>query len=350
MTDKYITYADFIASRTFGEIYDLSQCDDEETGWRYLDTFYITCQVEKDPIDPEITYKNAVVTVGNQSCDFGEDLAAAERWLWEEFAWGELNWKHVDFDSEFGTDYQLDQKQVMRLMEEGFVDTSWHNDMCPSFTLNIDGEICENGHEVRFWFDAPDAKNREMGEDSFQFAVVLHDVESYDHQPLIETDNFDAALVMALGLRALPTDEVEWGSENQVERENHFWDVFEKIVKEGDGDFGAFEEYALKATTEEAVMFCLQSIYESYHEGACLPQSVFNTKFDTGRIVIAPTRKFNCSWTNGYDPHGEVVDGNWFKDDRGYDDEHLEKIRDLEVGETADLSDLSGTHVVVRLA
>ena len=80
------TFKDFIDSREYGEIYDLTQSNDEETGYRYLEYFYIAEYKEQDMVDPEITHTGYCLTIGNSSYDYGDNLEAAERHLWDEFA------------------------------------------------------------------------------------------------------------------------------------------------------------------------------------------------------------------------------------------------------------------------
>ena len=62
------------------------------------------------------------------------------------------------------------------------------------------------------------------------------------------------------------------------------------------------------------------------------------------------TKLFECVWTDGYPDCWEIHPLSFFSEDIGYDLEHIDDIGDLKVGDMCDLSDLSGTHTVTRIA
>jgi len=62
-------------------------------------------------------------------------------------------------------------------------------------------------------------------------------------------------------------------------------------------------------------------------------------------------RKYLAHWGEGFGkPHMENVDLSFFGDGNGYETEQIAQVLKLKLGETADLSDFSGTHTVLRIA
>ena len=61
--------------------------------------------------------------------------------------------------------------------------------------------------------------------------------------------------------------------------------------------------------------------------------------------------QFLCIWDEGYvdSPKTEIHEHTWFLERRGYDRCHYDSIIALDIGETADLSDLSGHHWIMRI-
>lgn len=71
---------------------------------------------------------------------------------------------------------------------EGFEDTSWHNNVSPSFTRKLN-----DTHSVTLWVDYLDPDRRECGGD--QFLVCVHETEDGDNnEVIIETDLLPEAL------------------------------------------------------------------------------------------------------------------------------------------------------------
>ena len=64
--------------------------------------------------------------------------------------------------------------------------------------------------------------------------------------------------LLELAQAALPTDESDWGSDRQIDAENAFGDAVERILGTGSAAFRDWEQYALKATTEEMVAEALR--------------------------------------------------------------------------------------------
>lgn len=260
------TFEDFQASRKIEEnledVFPATFTFSDAIGLSYLNgRYYIEKQFEQDAIHAELHNVHYVVTVGNQQEDFGSNLEAAERFLWNEFARGEENWQHVRFDTEFGSDYQLDQGQVLDLIDFGFTDNSWHNDICPCFDLHLDTDHSGREFYVRIWFDAPNPEDREAGPEQPQFAVGLYVDgelldESYPYPSMFETDDFYLALAYALGKAA---KSLEWGDDVQIDCENKFgillvdW-ILPKALAE------KWETYALKATTDEMVDYGIELV------------------------------------------------------------------------------------------
>lgn len=60
---------------------------------------------------------------------------------------------------------------------------------------------------------------------------------------------------------------------------------------------------------------------------------------------------YRCYWGYGYiEPEFKIVGESFFTEDRGYGPKEIAKVAALVPGQTADLTDLSGTHTVVRFA
>lgn len=88
--------------------------------------------------------------------------------------------------------------EAARLEQHGFEDSSWHNDMCPSWTrvIRTDSEGLDD-LQIRVWMEHPDRNEREMGPEAPRFIVVVFDRDD-EYGALIETEDFEAALQYAL--------------------------------------------------------------------------------------------------------------------------------------------------------
>ena len=82
-------------------------------------------------------------------------------------------------------DFDFDIPQL----PDGFVDTSWHNNVSPSFAYEVN-----DTHSITLWVDYLDPERREVG--GKQFLVCTHMTEDAgdDHQLIIETDSMPEAL------------------------------------------------------------------------------------------------------------------------------------------------------------
>jgi hypothetical protein len=72
---------------------------------------------------------------------------------------------------------------------EGFVDSSWHNNVCPSFERKLN-----DTHSITLWVNYLDENRRECG--GFQFVVTVHPTEEMgiDMDYEYETNNWEYAL------------------------------------------------------------------------------------------------------------------------------------------------------------
>lgn len=77
-------------------------------------------------------------------------------------------------------------------LPEGFEDTSWHNDACPSFEAK----------GVRVWVDFKNPEDRES-DASKRFAIVPLSVDANDHEPLLTTDDWTGVVAY---LNRIPAD------------------------------------------------------------------------------------------------------------------------------------------------
>jgi hypothetical protein len=76
-------------------------------------------------------------------------------------------------------------------LPDGFVDVSWHNDVCPSFSKDLNED-----QEMVVWVNYADEDRRECG--GKQFVLVVKDIDN-DCDPLgfaceIETNSWDDIL------------------------------------------------------------------------------------------------------------------------------------------------------------
>jgi len=80
---------------------------------------------------------------------------------------------HADYDNA-----ETFNKVLHTLQPFGFVDTSWHNDTCPSVALYADDETGEE--LVKIYIDFADPMEREGGSEMEQFCVYTdHDTIRY---------------------------------------------------------------------------------------------------------------------------------------------------------------------------
>ena len=71
-------------------------------------------------------------------------------------------------------------------LPDGWVDTSWHNDACPSFEKNI------NGTTYRVWCDFKDPSLSEVG--GLRFAVNKYLEQEDEYLPMGEFNTLQEAL------------------------------------------------------------------------------------------------------------------------------------------------------------
>ena len=58
--------------------------------------------------------------------------------------------------------------------------------------------------------------------------------------------------------------------------------------------------------------------------------------------------KWEARWSDGYPDRAEVITSTFFHG-MGYETEDVGRAIQLEIGETLDLSDMSGTHTLTRI-
>lgn len=81
-------------------------------------------------------------------------------------------------------DYDIPQ------LPEGFVDVSWHNDVCPSFSCDLN-----ETQEMVVWVNYADENRRECG--GLQFAFVIRDIDgedTFNFEVELETNSWDEIL------------------------------------------------------------------------------------------------------------------------------------------------------------
>lgn len=92
--------------------------------------------------------------------------------------------------SEFGTEYEVPAE---KLHAAGLVDTSYGNDVCPSFTLQRDVDLINTvedpGALPRLWVDHIDSEQREKPDSSLRFTVTS------DYETIFESEiDLDGAI------------------------------------------------------------------------------------------------------------------------------------------------------------
>lgn len=74
---------------------------------------------------------------------------------------------------------------------EGFIDMSWHNDICPKFTRKLN-----DTQEIVVWVNFADEDRRECG--GLQFVVQVKDIDNeedpFDYSCELETNSWDSVL------------------------------------------------------------------------------------------------------------------------------------------------------------
>lgn len=71
-------------------------------------------------------------------------------------------------------------------LPDGWVDTSWHNDACPSFEKTINGTL------VRLWCDYKDRSLSEIG--GLRFSISMYDEQADEYIHLTEFQTIELAL------------------------------------------------------------------------------------------------------------------------------------------------------------
>lgn len=74
----------------------------------------------------------------------------------------------------------------MPTIPAGFEDTSWHNDICPSFTDAING--------YRLFIDYADRAMREFDDATKRFTLYPLDEDGEQGEPLVETESWNEML------------------------------------------------------------------------------------------------------------------------------------------------------------
>jgi hypothetical protein len=88
---------------------------------------------------------------------------------------------------EFGRGYPMPPKLLEFVTTNGFEDTSWHNDISPSFTYT------GKGFNVIIWVEHEDPEERESGSHN-RFMLTFGSVDHSEHVDLLDTDSLDELL------------------------------------------------------------------------------------------------------------------------------------------------------------
>ena len=88
-----MTFQEFQATRKYTDcLADVNQdgCYEDIGGYVYADSFYIEQYKEADLVIADQINDDFVVSIGSCQNSFGDDLAAAEKHLWDNFAKDEI--------------------------------------------------------------------------------------------------------------------------------------------------------------------------------------------------------------------------------------------------------------------
>jgi hypothetical protein len=139
----------------------------------------------------------------------GREIRKTERGTWESQPWNDNYWteftdlldavrfatrpavataqpsdRAVCYTAEFHADFTV-PIEIVRLFELGKLDdTSWHNDVCPSFAS-------ASNNDLRIWIDHVDPEQREVGGKRFVVTITHEDGSSAD---LFGTDDLPELL------------------------------------------------------------------------------------------------------------------------------------------------------------
>lgn len=120
-----------------------------------------------------------------------------------------MSWRH-----EFGVDYEVPSFLSFLAKKKVLQDTSWHNDIMPSFSLYR--EIGDHSDEVRLWVDHPFKSRRET--QGQRYGVVVNE----DQNQVFEsnTDDLDDALAVLFNKlaefnRGFRSGPMEWRPDNE---------------------------------------------------------------------------------------------------------------------------------------
>ena len=89
-----MNFKQFQSTREYhDDISDFAECcTDDVSGYLYDGSTYIIHDKEQDKVTPELMNDDYVVYLGNDEQSFGDDLEAAEQYLWDNFAKAECNY------------------------------------------------------------------------------------------------------------------------------------------------------------------------------------------------------------------------------------------------------------------
>lgn len=169
--------------------------------------------------------------------------------------WIDLNVFRAYVPDGFGPTHHMEQGHVDALTALGLVDTSWGNDTAPSFSYYPDGD--DEAEGLRVYIDAFKAEDREDPTlERFGFTIpdgVMTDFGTNDFAMILaavkEALTPGIEELRELATDARPTSDDEWGSDRQITAENKFCAALERYLKPAGWEH--FEDYALKATTDE---------------------------------------------------------------------------------------------------
>jgi len=77
----------------------------------------------------------------------------------------------MTYKTEFPAEYWPTDSEVAALLACGFVDTSWHNNVAPSFAKSLDNQPLGDGSDVEIYIDAANPELREIP-NAKRFTVV----------------------------------------------------------------------------------------------------------------------------------------------------------------------------------
>ena len=89
---------------------------------------------------------------------------------------------------DYKTEFRFFDYEIPKI-PEGFTDSSWHNNVCPSFERKLTDDTY-----VTLWVNYADEDRRECGGKQFVLTILPYDDLCNDVEFILETDSWDEVI------------------------------------------------------------------------------------------------------------------------------------------------------------